>query len=534
MSVERQARRGGRAPRLAGLMSTMLVAPLALSGSLGRAETGATPHQVAAEQRPNILFIMVDDMRRDELRFMPRTRSWLAKGGVRFSNAVMPNPLCCPSRASVLTGLHAHNHLVWSHNQAYGFHSFDDRSTLAVWLRRAGYTTTYLGKYLNLYGIQPPPGSTTGHSTQYVPPGWSQWRASIDGGLPASHPQHGSTYGYFDTTLNRNGNGYIGNEGRYQSVVYGKMMANTVTGLAAKAAPFFSYVSFTAPHNGGPIEADDPGQVYNTWSQRWERIGTPARPGRVRGKFDSVLTAAPGRKWFSERPTDLRPAYYDEPPISDVEWRRIRNTARQRAESLAVVDESIGRIMRALRASGELRRTIVVFTSDNGYFLGERRVRHGKSHPYGPSGRVPLLMRGPGIPRGHMRADPYLSVDHAATLAAAAGVQLPHPVDGISMLGVARQGDRGWSRPVLTESTPRRGETVPSVRGIRTARYFYNRWVGGQEELFHVTGDPHERHNLVRDPAYADVLAALRSTLDEVKDCTGAACNPALSPELAP
>lgn len=507
------------------LASALVVGGPTLRGS------GATT--AAADTRPNILFLMVDDMRRDELRFMPKTVGWLAKGGVTFRNAIMPNPLCCPSRASVLTGRHAHNHKVWSHLEPYGFHSFDDRSTLPVWLRRAGYTTTYLGKYLNGYGLQPPPRRSTGRSVQYVPPGWSQWRASIDGGLPPGHRYTGDTYHYFDTTLNNNGKGFIGNQGRYQSDVYGEMTANTITRLAAKPAPFFSYVSFTAPHNGGPLEADDPGNVYSTWSGRMERMGTPARPGRVHGRFDRVLTKAPGRAWFSEAPTDLEGGYAKQPPITDQEWRYIKEAARQRAEAVSVVDANIDRIMRALQRSGELRRTLVVFTSDNGYFLGERRIRHGKSWPYGPSGRVPLLMRGPGIPAGQVRRDPYLSVDHAATLAAAARVVPPYRTDGISMLPVARRGDRGWNRPVLTESTPRLGQSDPSVRGIRTDDFFYTRWENGDEELFAVRSDPAERHNLARDPSYAAVLALMRSALASVQDCVGAGCSPPLDPGLA-
>lgn len=515
------------APRTASTTAPAVV------GTVVRADIETTALQRgAAPRRPNIIFLMVDDMRADELRYLPRTRSWLADGGVRFRNAWMPNPLCCPSRASVLTGLHSHNHGVWSHSDDYGFHAFDDRSTLPVWLQQAGYTTTYLGKYLNGYGVQPRPGRTGGRSTQYVPPGWSQWRGSIDGGLPESHPKHGDTYAFFDTTLNDNGNGYIGTEGRYQSVVYGRMAADTVTRLAARPDPFFSYVSFAAPHSGGPVESDEPGLVYNTWTRRWATLATPARPARVHGRFDEVLTEAPGKRWFAEQPTDLRPAYDDLPPIADTEWEHLLNAARQRAESLSVVDESVDRIMRALKRSGELRRTLVVFTSDNGFFLGERRVRHGKSHPYAPSGRVPLLVRGPDIPRGQVREDPYLSIDHAPTLAEAAGVAPAYEVDGLSLLSVARGGDRGWVRPVLAESAPQAGEAQPAVRGIRTDRYFYTRWQDGPEELFDVRRDPLERHNLAAQQEHAATLAALRAELERVRDCAGIACNPPLSPEL--
>jgi arylsulfatase A-like enzyme len=252
----------------------------------------------------------------------------------------------------------------------------------------------------------------------------------------------------------------------------------------------------------------------------------------VHGRFDRAVTQAPGREWYSEPPTDLHGGYSSQPPITDEEWRFIREAARQRAESLSVVDESIGQMMRALRESGELGSTLVVFTSDNGYFLGERRIRHGKTHPYGPSARVPLLIRGPGIPDGQVRRDPYLSVDHAATLSEAAGIATPYVTDGISMLPVAVGGDRGWGRPVLTESSSWGADPHPSVQGIRSSRYFYTRWATGEEELFDVTQDFFERHNLAARPAYADIVLRMRSTLAEIEACSAAACSPPIAPEL--
>jgi N-acetylglucosamine-6-sulfatase len=494
---------------------------------------GVLPPTGAAAARPNIVFLMVDDMRKDELRFMPATRKWLGAGGATFVSAIAPNPLCCPARASVLTGLHAHNHKVWSHVKPYGFHAFDDRSSLPVWLRRAGYTTTYLGKYLNGYGEQPPFGRTTGRSVQYVPPGWSQWRASIDGGLPATHPKDGGTYRFFDTTLNNHGRGYLAYPGRYQTDVYADLTVASINRLAPRSAPFFSYVSFTAPHGGGPREADDPRPVYDTWSRRWDTMVTPARPKRVHGRFDAAIPQAPGRAWYAEPATDLRPAYYDVPPISEGEWGSIREAARQRAESLAVVDHAVDRIMIALRRSGELGRTLVVFTSDNGYFLGEQRIRQGKSYPYSASGRVPLLVRGPGIPAGAVRQDPYLTIDHAATLAQTAGVTPPYATDGISMLGVARNGDKGWARGVLTETAPGADGRGP-VLGLRTWRYLYTDWRAGAEELFDLARDPAERHNVAARPEYAAVLTLMRQELGRQRSCRALTCRQAMPPVPAP
>lgn len=131
-----------------------------------------------------------------------------------------------------------------------------------------------------------------------------------------------------------------------------------------------------------------------------------------------------------------------------------------------------------------------------------------------------------------VRRDPYLSVDHAATLAEAAGVAPPYVTDGQSMLHVARRGDQGWPRPVLAERTPRVAGGPPTVLGVRTSRYLYLRWLNGEEELFDVAADPQERHNLLAVAEHAEELDLLRTTLDQLKDCIGTDCNPPIHPAL--
>ncbi len=133
----------------------------------------------------------------------------------------------------------------------------------------------------------------------------------------------------------------------------------------------------------------------------------------------------------------------------------MREDARQRAEALSLVDAQVARTIRTLRETGQLDNTYVVFTSDNGYFLGEHRMRQGKILPYEPSLRVPLMIRGPGIPAGQVRSDPFTMIDFAPTILAAAGIRAPASVDGESLLEVARSGDRGWNRGILTETGPR-------------------------------------------------------------------------------
>ena len=511
--------------------------------SAGGSSDSALSPVVPQQRRPNVVMIMVDDMRFDDLRYMPATRRLIGERGVSFRNALAPFPLCCPARSSVLTGRYSHNHGVFGVQPPYGFTSFGDSSTLATWLQRSGYATTYLGKYLNGYGREPAPGKDAGRSVDYVPPGWSDWRASIDGGIPRTHPKWGSTYYYFNTTLSNDGRGFTSLQGQYQTTAYGKLSADIIRRRAAADRPFFLYASYTAPHSGGPVEPDDPGVV--TTAENRTNFETPARPDRVEGMFDHLLDDTPG--WASVDAYDQTSGMASwMPEIAPKEYLAIRSLARQRAESLFVVDESVRRTIRSLELSGELDDTLVMFTSDNGYFLGEHRRRLGKQLPYDASLRVPLLMRGPGIPEGQNRLDPFLSIDFAPTIAEFAGVEPGSEVDGVSMLGVARAGDEGWSRPVVTDAGPLTAVTPGSVSddylklsgehrrdvreviGLRTDRYLYVDLASGEEEMYDMAPDPDQAHNLIddlsSDPELQQVHELLRAELARVAECRGEDC----------
>ena len=294
--VVRGPRRVGRCRRAGARAGVVALAAAALVASLGAAPVGhsTTLGGAAAETRPNVVFIMVDDMREDDLRFMPKTRRRLGGPGREVRERFSPHPLCCPARASVLTGWYTHNHGV-SDGGRFGFPSFRDRSTIATWLRRSGYATIYVGKYLNGYGGLPEPGRTSGNSVHYVPPGWTQWRGSIDGGLPETHWANGDTYRYYDTTLSVNGERFANYNGQYQSDVYGRLAARIIQRRAGSERPFFLYVSYTAPHTGRPIEADDPGFVTRS-DGNVQLFATAARPKRVVGMFDAVIPQGARRR----------------------------------------------------------------------------------------------------------------------------------------------------------------------------------------------------------------------------------------------
>ncbi|QWC85296.1 sulfatase [Nocardioidaceae bacterium] len=504
---------------------------------------------VAQQSRPNIVMIMVDDMRADDLEYMPLTRRLIGDKGVTFDNGLAPYPLCCPARASVLSGLYTHNHRVFSHVEPWGFNKFDDESTIATWLDDAGYTTTYVGKYLNGYGNQPEPGATTGTSARYVPRGWDDWKGSIDGGLPKKHPAYGFTYSFYDTTLNNNGRGFVSNEGRYNTYVIGQEGRKQIRRSAKREAPFFSYISFVAPHFGNPTEPDDPGPITDD-SGETRRFLTVARPPKVRGMFDDTVFEAPGVFWDDPDDSDRADELADNPDLNAAEIDGLLTVHRQRLESLHVVDQEVRKIVRELERSGEREETMIVFTSDNGYFLGEHGVRQGKTLPYEPSLRVPLLMSGPGIPAGQRRQDPFLSIDFAPTFADLADVRMPYEPDGISLLPSAQMGDRGWNRPVLTETGPAStvrmstedgdpivpgGMDTPDNRfiiGIRTPRYLFTDRATGFEELYDLRADPNQYDNVVDELGYVLVSQEMRRTLRELRACDGKQCRPRLSPLL--
>lgn len=503
---------------------------------------GADPVTASAKEteRPNVLMIMVDDMRTDDLAYMPNVQKLIAKQGVNFVNGFSSFPLCCPARASVMSGLYPHNHGVWSHDPPWGFSSFDDSSTFPVWLQDSGYHTTYLGKYLNQYGSAPEPGKTTGTSTQYVPPGWDNWQGSIDGGLPLDDPNDGGTYRYWSTTLNNNGDGYVSLRGKYQTNAYADLTQDIIEDSAAGDDPFFHYLSFTAPHHGGPKEEGDP-----------EGMNTPARPKRLWGAFDDVITEAPGAHW--KDPDNSDKPKRTQGRIGKKKMKDVLNVTRQRAEALYVVDGAVKRIMKTLKETGELDNTFVIFTSDNGYFLGEQGIPQGKVLPYEPSLRVPVLMRGPGVPKGELRTDPFLSVDYAPTFAQLGDAEMTSAVDGRSLLDVARLGDESatdsWSRVVLTETTPTTAATeklaesqpvgarqtemmLGKVTGIRTGQYLYVEWqaepgdpkTNVRTELYDVLEDPDQYDNLAEESGHEKLLKQFHGVLEQARTCVGEDC----------
>jgi arylsulfatase A-like enzyme len=474
-----------------------------------------SPTAAAAAERPNLIVVMTDDQTAEELAAMPHTRRFIGRAGVRFDRSYVSYPVCCPSRATFLTGQYAHNHGVMGlYPPTGGYGRFDKRNALPVWLQAAGYHTAHLGKFLNGYGDQ---------ETADVPPGWSDWHATVDY----------STYSMWGYTINHNGR--LRTYGRpfeerprlYQTDVIARRAESIVERRTGGEKPLFMSVNFLAPHHESKSVQS--------------RTGVLVRPApRHRGAFASKRIAR--RASFNEADVSDKPRFLRRHrALTASEIAGIRQDARARRAALLSVDEGVKRIVDALRRTRELDETYVVFTSDNGYMQGEHRVRSGKMLPYDPSTRVPLLIRGPGIPRHTVSHELVANVDLAPTMVELAGARAGKLMDGRSLTPFAREPGRISRRAILHETGGRRFadrrdqdegtnsrpalRRVRTYRAIRTSNWLYVRWLGGQRELYDLRTDPDQMHSLHADRGHRRIRRVLGKRLGKLARCQGAGCD---------
>jgi arylsulfatase A-like enzyme len=479
--------------RISPIGAALFAAALVLvAASKGAQESAAG----VPEPRPNIVVLMTDDQTVESLRVMTNVRRALATQGTTFPNSFASFPTCCPSRATFLTGQYAHNHLVMgNHPPLGGAQSLDHFNTLALWLQAAGYRTVHVGKYLNGYGKD---------ETPFLPAGWSEWYASLDP----------STYSFANYTLNENGTEvtYRGSATSYQTDVYGRKGAELVRRLAPREEPFFLFVGFLAAHVGQPREPGDP-----------RNLATPVPAPRHKGRFAGEALPRPpsfNEADVSDKPLVLRRrARLTSPQVAE-----IQELYQQRLESLLAADEAIARIVSALRTAGELARTLIVFTSDNGFLHGEHRVPQGKVVVYEPSVRVPLILRGPGVARNRIQRDLVANVDLAATIVDAADAFAARLLDGRSLLPLAEDPDRRFGRDILLETS--------TYSAIRTPRYKYVEYRSGARELYDLAHDPHELRSLHRNRTFASIGNELAQRLARLRNCGGRTCSLAANVRL--
>jgi N-acetylglucosamine-6-sulfatase len=453
------------------------------------------------QERPNVVVIMTDDQTASSVSVMGQVQSLLAAKGLTFRNSFASFPLCCPSRATFLTGQYAHNHGVLDNVAPYGgFAKLDSSNTLPVWLQGAGYYTAHIGKYLNGYEAQP----------QTIPPGWTEWRGST------------RTYTFYGYQLNEGGAlvDYGSAATDYQTDVYMAKAVELIRQRAPLDTPFFLSLAPLAPHGGGPnpTSPQPPSDCRGT-----------AKPApRHANSFDAEpLPQSPS---FGEADVSDKPSFIQsrEPPTA-ADVADITREYRCRLESLLAVDEGVAAVVGALRDAGELDDTYLIFTSDNGFFHGEHRIKTGKLQLYEESIRVPLIIRGPEIPKGRATSELAVNADLAPTILDAADAEAGRVMDGRSLLPIAADPARERGREVLLETGTARAEDYSA---IRTQRYVYAEHTTGERELYDLELDPYQLQSLHADPAYADVARRLAGRLAALRTCAGGRCREAPQLEL--
>jgi N-acetylglucosamine-6-sulfatase len=427
------------------LSAAVAFAVLFVSGVWGSAAREA----VGATAKPNIVFILADDMRKDDLKYMPKTLSVLRDKGMSFSNAFVSNALCCPSRATIMRGQYAHNTGVWSNKgsrggwKAYSSNG-NEKNNMATRLDAAGYRTGLFGKYLNEY-----PGAKD------KPPGWDRWFVHTDGSS------------YYDYKINDDGKivRYGSAPADYETDVIADH-AKTFIGASAMARkPFFAFVAPRAPHS-------------------------PATPAtRDKHVYDGLK--APRLPSFNEKNVSDKPPWIRKlSGLSDARKAKIDNRAEKRAESLQALDDLVAGIVGRLNDRRVLSNTYIFFTSDNGWHGGEHRIAKEKWRPYEEDVHMPLLVRGPGVEAGRQAHKLVLDTDYLPTFTDLADTKMPNYVDGRSLEPVLEGTTTAWRSAILLEAI---GRYSPAYRGIRTSDgRKYVEYAGGGKELYHLGRDAYE------------------------------------------
>jgi N-acetylglucosamine-6-sulfatase len=477
-----------------------LLLGLGLGGHHAASAVARSPQQ--QPPRPNVLVIETDDQTQASMPEMPNTEQLIGGQGTTFGNNFVNYSLCCPSRATFLTGQYAHNTGVRDNQPPNGgFDKLNSSNTLPLWLQGAGYYTGLIGKYLNGYEAHAnDPGGPL------IPPGWSEF--------------HGSTvtYDYYGYQLNEGGvlNTYGSLQDNpdnppdpavYSTDVYTAKAVDFINRRAPSSQPFFLWLTYLAPHGGGP---NPPG------GNHCEGTAKPA-PRDLHANDSTPLPQPPS---FNEADVSDKPPSIRSRNLSAADLADIARFYRCRLSSLRAEDAGVKQLIDTLSASGELDNTLVVFTSDNGFMHGEHRVKSGKVVPYEESIRVPLLIRGPGFSGGKTVRDLSINADLAPTILQATGAQAGLGVDGMPLQGIAAKPGRELGRELSIEAG--------GYTGVRTARYTYIEYTGGQNngfrELYDLQADPYELQNVASNPGYAAVRAALAARLGNLRSCSGDAC----------
>ncbi len=497
-----------------------------VAASLALAACAPQPQPVIVDitGRPNIVLIVADDLDREILGHFPQLRAELGATGATFSNAFVDVSASGPSRLSLLKGQYGHDTTFMGATGSAGVferaHQAKlEQSTLATWLHDAGYRTALVGEYLTGY-----PGVV---SPAYVPPGWDTWLSPV-GGTP-----------YAGLNYQLNENGRIVHHGRepgdYLEDVLAQRASTFIHSMMGadgrRVRPFFLYLAPYVPHQ-------------------------PATPAaRYQSLFPAA--AAPRTPSFDEADTSDKPSWVSRARLTEAMASSIDPFYRRRLQATMSLQDVVFKTVAALVDTKQLDNTYVVLTSDNGFHLGQHRLAPGKQTAYEEDIRVPLMVRGPGVPAGAVLPHMVLNTDIAPTFADLARARYADRVDGrslVPLLGSSPPPQEEWRHAVLVEHepaaagvsparpTPTRAisgaepldpqdqagitRTIPAYRAIRTERYAFVEYDTGEKELYDLDSDPSELDS-IHASAEPALLARLSKMLDDLRRCSGRACQAA-------
>jgi N-acetylglucosamine-6-sulfatase len=502
-----------------GVLVCVLGSGIVAAGARG----GPAANAAGLGAKPNIVVVTTDDQRADELNAatMPTVVNRIGNRGATFKNSFVTSPLCCPSRATFLTGQYGHNNGILANFP--GFPALvDGKNILPAWLQRAGYRTALVGKYLHGY---------VNTQAKHPAPGWDKWFAML------------RPFRYFRLRLGVNGKvTRFPNRARdYLTSVLSRYAVRFVRRNAPRKRPFFLWYTPWAPHEAHPGTRNT---KRGARSSRCDGTAIPA-PRDDAAFLEQSLPNPPSfdESDVSDKPSFIRASlHFNQPGAHTV--RDIVQRYRCRLASLPAVDRGIGRILDALAKADELDNTVIVVTSDNGFFLGEHRLALGKNLPYEEAIRVPLVMRLPPslgqVPPGSTIHEPVANIDLAPTLLELAGAKpcisslQCRVMDGRSLMPLLHGETSAWppDRGILIEL---RQGIVCRYEAIRTPRYVYAEYVEeikpgtgtceptDERELYDLQADPFELNNLEPPggPTPAAVESELEQRLEELRPCSG-------------
>jgi len=399
-----------------------------------------------------------------ENNMMPNLQTYLIDEGTTFNNSFVTASLCCPSRATFLTGLYPHNHGVFLNKPMYidgklfangGFKAFDDSSTIATWLNDSNYKTGFVGKYLNDYHKNAP--------KNYVPPGWDDWQATLSA-------LRMYNYGIMDNGKT------IWNNKVYQTEELAKRAGDFIQ---ESDSPFFLYVSSAAPHSM-------PDAYTCAYDEKHTFVSAVMAP-KYNGTLDNI--EIPHSPSFNENDVSDKPPKMKKSPIENIDC--IDKVFRGNAESLLSVDDLIGSIYQSVAEKNLIDQTVFIFTSDNGFMYGEHRLV-AKVLPYEESIRVPLIIRVPGLEKQTIN-NLVTNNDLAPTIADLAGIEPDTPVDGFSLLPILKNSKNNLRDGFLIEIPFQGG----FIHAIRTNEFLYVEYDGKNNytEFYDLKKDPYQLNN---------------------------------------